>query len=228
MNMFLLILKAIFFGISTGFIISIPIGPAGIESIRRTVSKGFKEGFTVSLGALSADVLYLLLINCGLANILSSNKETESLFWIISGLILTFIGYNSIKHKNGNETFLSIFMKNLNLSSLPFAAGFFITVSNPMTPSIWLTLSGTVIRSWYHVNKTCYYIFIVSIIIGMILWFALLNFLALKGFNLLGKSNSHKTVSLLMWGTVCAGLLFIGYGFYDFFNSNILMMKHFN
>lgn len=222
MNMFILILKAIFFGITTGFILSIPIGPAAIESIKRTVSKGFKEGFKVSLGALSADVFYLLLINCGLANILSHSRKTESLFWIISGLILALIGYNSIKHKNGNDTFISKFMKSLNLSSLPFLSGFFITVSNPMTPTIWLTLSGTLIRAWYYINKTCYYIFIISIIYGMILWFALLNFLAHKGFNLLGKNKSHKTVSLLMWCTVFAGLLFIGYGFYNFLIATCL------
>lgn len=216
MNIITLIIKAIFFGITTGFILSIPIGPAAIESIKRTVSKSFKEGFTVSLGALSADVFYLLLINCGLANILSHNRRTESLFWIISGLILTLIGYTSIKHKNGNETFISRLMKNLNLSSLPFLAGFLITASNPMTPTVWLTLSGTVIRAWYYINKTCYYIFIISILIGMVLWFALLNFLAYKGFNLLSTNKSHKTISLLMWCTVFVGLLFIGYGFYDF------------
>ncbi|WP_010241554.1 LysE family translocator [Clostridium arbusti] len=228
MNIFVLILKAVLFGITTGFILSIPIGPAAIESIKRTVSKGFKEGFIVSLGAISADVFYLLLINCGLANILSSNKKTESLFWIISGSILTLIGYNSIKHKNGNETFISKIMKNMNLSSLPFLTGFLITVSNPMTPSIWLTLSGTVLRAWYHINITSYYVFIISIIIGMILWFALLNFLAYKGLNLLGKNKSHKAVSFLMWTTVLAGLVFIGYGFYNFFNINIFVIKYFN
>jgi len=224
--MFILIVKAILIGISTGFILSIPLGPSALESIRRTASRGFKEGFKVSLGSLSADVFYLLLINCGLANILSTNPKTEALFWIISGSILTFIGYNSIKHKNGNETFLSKFMKNLNLSSLPFLTGFFITVSNPMTPSIWLTLSGTVIRAWYYINTTCYYVFIISIIIGMILWFALLNFLALKGFNLLGKNHSNKTVYLLMFGTVFTGLIFVIYGIYSFFNSNIIIMKY--
>lgn len=216
MNMFTLIIKAIFFGITTGFILSIPIGPTAMESIKRTVSKNFREGFTVSLGALGAHVFYLILINCGLANILRQSRGTESLFWIISGLILTLIGYTSINHKNGNVTFITKFMKSLNLSSLPFLTGFFITVSNPMTPTIWLTLSGTVIRAWYYINKTCYYIFIISILIGMTLWFALLNFLAHKGFNLLGKNGSHKTISFLMWGTLLVGILFVGYGFYDF------------
>lgn len=226
--MFILILKAILIGITTGFILSIPLGPSAIESIKRTVSKGFKEGFKVSLGSLSADVFYLLLINCGLANIFRTNPKTEALFWILSGFILTCIGYNSIKHRNGNETFISKFMKNLNLSSLPFLTGFFITVFNPMTPSIWLTLSGTVIKAWYYVNITCYYIFIISIIIGMILWFALLNFLAFKGFNLLGKKHSNKTVSILMFGTVFMGLLFVIYGIYSFFNPNTFIMNYFH
>lgn len=216
MNIFILLTKAVLLGISTGFILSIPIGPSAIESIHRTVSKGFKEGFKVSLGSLGADVFYLLLINCGLANILSNNKKTESLFWIVSGFILAFIGYNSFKHKNGTGTVLSRLMTKFNLSSMPFLTGFFITVFNPMTPSIWLTLSGTVIRAWYYINITCYYVFMVSLIIGMILWFALLNFLALKGFNLLGKHHSNKTVYLLMFGTIFTGIAFVIYGIYNF------------
>jgi threonine/homoserine/homoserine lactone efflux protein len=81
-------------------------------------------------------------------------------------------------------------LKGSKISSMPFLAGFIITFSNPMTPSLWLTLSGTVIRAWYYVSFTAYYIFIFSIIIGMIAWFSLLNYLALKGTKVLAKSFS--------------------------------------
>jgi threonine/homoserine/homoserine lactone efflux protein len=222
MNLFLLLIKAVVIGIATGFVMSIPIGPSGIESVKRTLSKNYFEGFKVSLGAISADLLYLFLINGGLANLLNRNRRTEAIFWIISGLLLSFIGYNSLINHNGNENFINKLMKNSNISSLSFVTGFMITVSNPMTPSIWLTMSGTVLKAWYHISKLGYYVFIFSLILGMVLWFALLNFLAYKGFNVLSPQKSKSTVSVLMWGIIATGFAFIIWGFYIYFNFHIL------
>lgn len=214
MHSFIIILKAIIYGLLLGFIISIPLGPSGIESVKRTISKGYKEGFTVALGALSADLTYLLIINCGLSNILSKNHVTESLFWIISGIILSIIGYISIVNEDSN-LFNFMTSKNGKIISLPFLTGYVITLSNPMTPSLWLTLSGTVIRAWYYVNKICYYIFIFSIICGMICWFALLDYLALKGIGILNQSTTKKTSKILKFSIVFIGICFIIYGLFS-------------
>ncbi len=226
MNMLILLLKATVLGITTGFVMSIPIGPSGIESVKRTLSMGYSEGLKVSLGAISADVFYLLLINAGLANILNRNRKTEAIFWIISGLLLSLIGYNSIRNHKGNSTVFSRFIKNSNMSSLSFATGFMITVSNPMTPSIWLAMSGTVLKAWYHISKSGYFVFIFSIIVGMVLWFSLLNFLAYKGFNILSHEKSTNTVSFLMLGTILTGFAFIIWGIYRYFDFHILMFFH--
>jgi len=214
MHNFFNILKAIFTGLATGLVVALPLGPAGIESVKRTVSKDLKEGFVVALGAVAADVAYLLIINCGLSSLLSRNKTTEAFFWIISGLILFYIGYKSL---NNNKI---VSQDNCNkydqllskLSTLPFLAGFAITFTNPMTPSLWLTLSGTVIKAWQF-NPLYYYIFISSIIIGMLVWFLLLNCFAHKGMKVLTPSTSNKTSILLMLIIVGIGVLFVLFGF---------------
>lgn len=216
MDKFIDILKAILTGYFTGFVISIPLGPAGIESVKRTLSKGYKEGFSVSIGALSADVAYLLLINGGLSNLLSKNRKTEALFWIFSGLILSIIGYFQIKSKNSIGGFKFNFFSNSKVKSMPFLAGFLITFSNPMTPSLWLTLSGTVIRAWYYVGPVFYYTFIISIITGMITWFAVLNLLALKGLKILSPNISKKTSNLLNFSIFVIGIFFVIFGIIKF------------
>lgn len=230
MNIIFLLIKAVVFGTATGFLMSIPIGPSGIESVKRTLSKNYFEGLKVSLGAISADVLYLFLINGGLAGLLDRNPKTEAIFWIISGLLLMFIGYNSLIHHNGNTNFLTKFMSKSNFSSFSFLTGFMITLTNPMTPSIWLTMSGTVLKAWYHINKLGYYVFTISIVIGMILWFALLNFLAYKGFSVLSPKNSKGTVSFLMWGIIFTGIAFVVWGLAIYFNihvfQNLLQLFH--
>lgn len=205
------ILKALFLGLATGFIVSIPLGPAGIESVKRTVAKGYKQGFIVSLGAIGADLTYLMLINAGLSNILAANKKTEALFWIVAGIVLSLIGYISIRGHKHNTNKSKLFRLN-NLNSMPFLAGFMITFSNPMTPSLWLTMSGTVIRAWYYVSKLAYYLFILSIILGMIAWFALLNYLALKGTKILKPTHFNKTSKLLNIAILTIGIGFIIFG----------------
>ncbi|ERI90513.1 translocator protein, LysE family [Clostridiales bacterium oral taxon 876 str. F0540] len=217
MSQLIVIFKALFLGFATGILLSIPLGPAGIESVKRTVSKGYKQGLIVSLGAISADFTYLFIINAGLSSLLAANKRTESLFWIISGIILSIIGYISIKsHRAASNDMKHI--KTSKLSSMPFLAGFIITFSNPMTPSLWLTLSGTVIRAWYYVSLTAYYIFIFSIILGMVAWFSLLNYLALKGTKVLKPGHFNATSKLLNYSIVVIGLGFVIFGFFNLFN----------
>jgi len=214
MHNFFNILKAIFLGLATGFVVALPLGPAGIESVKRTMSNSLKEGFIVSLGAVAADMTYLLIINCGFSNILSQNKTTEAFFWIISGLILCYIGYKSLDSNknislNSQNKYDQLFSK---LSSAPFLAGFAITFTNPLTPSMWITLSGTVIKAWQF-NTLYYYIFILSILVGMISWFLLLNYLAFKGMKILTPSASSKTSKLLMLIISAVGVIFVIFGF---------------
>ena len=217
MNGFLTFLKAVITGILTGLIVSIPLGPAGIESIKRTITIGFKKGFTVSIGALSADVTYMLLINCGLSNLLSANKKTEALFWIISGAILSLIGYSSIRK---GEHVKSRNLKNQNLNS--FFSGYFIVLTNPMTLSLWLTVSGTSIKAWQMVGRFYYITYMSSIVAGMVLWFAMLNFFAYKGIKFFSPSNTEKTSFLLKYLILGIGFAFILFGFVMFIRSLFL------
>lgn len=216
-HQFFLVVKALFSGYFLGLLISVPLGPSGIESVKRTVSKSFKDGFSVSLGAIFADVIYLFLINCGLSNILSKNRRTEALFWVISGTVLALIGNASIRNAQVPNLKLHSIADKSSLLSMPFVAGFLITFFNPMTPSLWLTLSGTVIRAWYYVNQICYYTFLFSILAGMITWFFLLNLFALKGVNVLSPSASAKTHILLVYAIFVIGLLFILFGILKLF-----------
>lgn len=221
MILFLGLLKAIVSGFFTGIVSAIPIGPAAVESIKRTLANGLKQGFLVCLGAVSADVFYILLINCGLSSLLSRNKTSEALFWIISGMILTFIGYTHLKaHADETESALKFLTKN-NFTSNSFLVGFILTVVNPVTPSFWLFMSGTAIRAWYYVSITAYYSYMVAIVIGMLSWLFSINYFSHKGFKVLNPKNSEKTLHLMMWIVVFMGIGFIVFGTFSFIKSLI-------
>lgn len=214
---FVIVFKAVIYGFLTGFIMSIPLGPSGVESVKRTISKGFKEGFAVSVGAICADMTYLLLISSGFARLVKGYKKAEAFFWIISGLLLCFIGYHSIKNADNKTSSSPKFLGSIKFNSLPFLTGYLITLSNPATPSVWLFMSGTLLHVWYERGIVCYYAGIISILAGMIAWFALLNILALKGFKFLNPSKSVKTTLLLMWAILLMGVGFVFYGIIKLF-----------
>lgn len=221
MILFFGLLKAIVIGFFTGIVTSIPIGPAAVESIKRTLANGLKHGLLVCLGAVSADVFYILLINCGLSSLLSSNKTTEALFWIISGIILTYIGYTHLReHADETENAIKFLNRN-NFTSKSFLVGFIITVVNPVTPSLWLFMSGTAIRAWYYVSIPAYYTFILSLVTGMLSWLFALNYFAHKGIQILNPRNSEKTLHLMMWVIVIMGSGFIAFGTFSFIKSLI-------
>lgn len=213
MNILILFLKAIITGIITGFIVSIPLGPAGIESIKVTISQGYRKGLLVVFGAISGDATYLILINCGFSNILSQSKKTESLFLIVSGIILSLIGYRSLKKGEYQVNKLA------SKASNPFLSGYLMVVANPMTPSLWLTVSGTSIKAWQRVGNLFYYTYMISILIAMILWFSALNFLAFKGINFFSPSNTEKTHMILKYLIILIGIGFIIFGFIMFIQT---------
>lgn len=201
------IIKALISGFTTGILISLPLGPAAIESVNHTISKGFKNGFIVSLGAISADMTYLFLINCGLAKLLQYNKVTEGIFWIISGFILVIMQYNDLK-KLGDYSESN----SQKYATHPFLSGFVLTFTNPMTPTLWLGLSGTVINLWKNQSIIAYHIFLLAILIGMIFWFATLNYMAYKGFNIFKNSNPKKASIYMKWFILFLGIAFVIFG----------------
>lgn len=208
MNFFIFFIKAIISGLSIGFVTAIPLGPSGVESIKRSLSNGFKEGFKVSVGAVLADFFYILLINLGLSALLNSNKSYEGFFWIISGIILILFNKVSQISKKHN---LDKFTNNKYSGIL---SGFLITFLNPMTPSVWIGLSGTIMSVWRSRGFMFYSIALISMIIGALSWFALLNILASKGIKILRQDAHSKTKYLMNYIMLALGVGFIIFGSY--------------
>lgn len=178
------ILKSIIMGFFTGFVASIPLGPSGLESINRSISKNFIEGFKVSFGAVLADVTYIIIINLGLFSIFSTHKHLNGMFWLLCGILLVFIALPNIKSTDNTKNKPSK-IKNIisSYSANGILAGYLITFLNPTTPSLWIALSGTLFQVWRHHGRLFFILATSSMIIGSLAWFVLLNILATKGFK---------------------------------------------
>lgn len=204
------IIKAASIGFVTGMFASIPLGPAGLESVNRSISKGFWHGFKVSIGAIFADYLYLTIINLGLFSILEENYLYKGIFWVISGAVLILFAKHSQK-----ESSITRLLHNSKLGG--FLSGFLITFINPITFSFWLALSGTVINIWRGDGNLFFCTAFSFMLIGSITWFIILNVLASKGLKLLKKDVGGIASKLLTYLLYIIGICFIIYGFYVLF-----------
>lgn len=208
-----IILKAILIGFFTGFVASIPLGPSGLESVSRSITKGFKEGFKVSLGAVSADIVYIIIINLGFLTFFTKSPKSYSMFWIVSGIVLIISTKISLNRKHSD---LSLDKSCFRHASNGFLTGFFITFLNPTTPSLWIALSGTVFNVWRHHGKLFFILSMSSMIIGSITWFCFLNILVSKGIKKLNPNFATGTTKLLDYFLLALGMIFIILGIYRF------------
>lgn len=205
------IIKAILVGFFTGFLASIPLGPSGLESVSRSITKGFREGFKVSLGAVSADIVYIIIINLGFLTFFTRNPKSYSLFWILSGIVLMISTKISLNSKNSHATSMQPAFRH---ASNGFLTGFFITFLNPTTPSLWIALSGTVFNVWRHSGKVFFAFSISSMIIGSVAWFCLLNIIVSRSVKKLNPKFAAGTTKLLDYFLFALGIIFIILGIY--------------
>jgi threonine/homoserine/homoserine lactone efflux protein len=208
-----IILKAILIGFFTGFLASIPLGPSGLESVSRSITKGFREGFKVSLGAVSADIVYIVIINLGFLTFFTKSPKSYSMFWVVSGIVLIISTKISLNRKHSD---LSLDNASFRHASNGFLTGFFITFLNPTTPSLWIALSGTVFNVWRHSGKLFFALSISSMIIGSITWFCFLNILVSRGVKKLNPNFAAGTTKLLDYFLFALGIIFVILGIYRF------------
>ncbi|AIY83582.1 lysE type translocator family protein [Clostridium baratii str. Sullivan] len=204
------IIKAACIGLTTGIFASIPLGPAGLESVNRSISKGFRQGFKVSIGAIFADYLYLTIINLGLFSILDENYLYKGIFWVISGAVLILFA----KHSK-DESSITRLLQNSKLGGV--LSGFLITFINPVTFSFWLAFSETVINFWRTNGTLFFYVAFLFMLLGSITWFSILNLLASRGLKLMKKDVGGIASKLLTYVLYIIGICFIIYGFYVLF-----------
>lgn len=208
-----MIFKALILGLAIGIVIAIPVGPAGIESIRWTITKGFRKGILVVIGALSVDTLDAILINFGLLSWLESNECYKAMFWTLSGAVTFFIGYKGIrKGRRYNLEEEERLLEKKGLLDHPYITGFVITFSYPMTHFAWLTFSSTFITYWRDKGTITYATFVASMILGMFTTLTGMNFLASKGKKMIKSDKTDRLGDLLPYVIAVLGAVFFAYG----------------
>ncbi len=168
----ILILKGLIIGIFT----AIPVGPASVLCISRTLNYSRKSGYVSGLGAATADGIFSGIAGFGISVIMQIIIEYQIIFKIIAvivlcglaGKLLFYNPYTNIKkkHEDGTKGLISDYVSTLGL-----------TLSNPMG-----ILGFAAVFTGFNVVENASMISIPFLILGVISgaaigWFFLISFI---------------------------------------------------
>ncbi|MGG1218006.1 LysE family transporter [Priestia endophytica] len=202
-------LSYIFLGLS----LAAPIGPVNAAQLDKGIKGGFLHAWFVGLGAMVVDVLYMMLVYLGVVQFLEA-PFMKTFLWLFGFFVLTYTGIESLigagklelNQKRGNETLAKSFM-----------AGFFMSLSNPLTILFWLGIYGSVLANTattYGFNQLLLYSG--AIILGVLLW----------DITMAGIASSFRNflnTKILIIISVLSGLSLIGFGLYFGYQAFLLL-----
>lgn len=196
MNVFL---GYIFLGLS----LAAPIGPVNAAQMDKGIKSGFFQAWLLGLGALTADIVYMLAVYLGVVKFLET-PFMQSFLWLFGFFVLMYTGIETIINSN------KIVMESRESSSAfkSFTTGFLMSISNPLTILFWLGIYGSVLAktaSTYGTGELVLYSF--GIILGLVLWDIVMAAISSSFRKLL-------TTRLLIFISIISGLSLICFGLF--------------
>ena len=192
-------LSYIFLGLS----LAAPIGPVNAAQMDRGLKSGFLQAWLLGLGAMTADIIYMLTVYLGVVKFLET-PFMQSFLWLFGFFVLMYTGI---------ETLLSsgkIVMANRSRESgfRSFLSGFLMSISNPLTILFWLGIYGSVLAKTASSHGTAeVVVYSFGIILGLLIWDILMAAISSSFRKLL-------TIQLITLISILSGLSLIGFGLY--------------
>lgn len=200
-----LFLSYIFLGLS----LSAPIGPINAAQLDKGLKKGFWHAWLFGLGAVMADILYMVLVYMGVVHFLST-PFMQTFLWLFGAFVLIYSGIESVISA-GKVTISSDKKDESLLSSM--SSGFLMSLSNPMTILFWLGIYGSVLVKTAADNGTGNLIlYSAAVIFGVLIW----DFLMAGMASTFRKYLSNRGISIISF---ISGLSLIGFGIYFGFRA---------
>ncbi|APH06862.1 LysE family translocator [Bacillus weihaiensis] len=197
-------MNAFFSYMLLGISLSAPIGPINAAQLNKGIHNGFFHAWLVGLGAMFADVLFMLLIYFGVAQFLTT-PFMKSFLWLFGFFILMYTGFESIKSAK-NTLQPGITMNESRGKS--FRTGFFMALSNPLNILFWLGIYGSVLAKTSDTYSDLQLIiYSGGIFIGILIWDVVMAGIA-------STFKKFMSTRALQFISVCAGLCLIGFGLY--------------
>ena len=200
---------------AVGFASAIPMGPIGILTVSRALSKGFWRAFVPTLGAVAADGIFGLIAAFGVSFV--SEALLRERFWLrLAGCALLFtVGVTLLIRVNnsGRSGRKSAGSRRI------MAAYFTLAMSNPLTLLFYLA-AFSALGLHGGADDLLDAIFISGgIVAGTIAWFLLISAIAGLFHRRIAESSLRKVRLATGWFFVVSSLVLL---FFLLFTQNLL------
>lgn len=141
---------ALFLGVLSGFVLSIPPGPLSAAVTKHSVSRNFRTGMMIAMGGAAMDIVYVLIaafassaLVVAMMNLVTGSGWPPLLFQVLCIILLVVMGVRYIRQKHQPEAEEKLFKveraqeekaQKLGYSS-PFFVGVLIAVANLAAPA---------------------------------------------------------------------------------------------
>lgn len=187
-------------GMGVGVALAAPIGPINIEIVRRGLRGGFRAGWMVGLGAVTADTIYCTLVVSGLTPF-ADRLSLRMVLFLAGAVVLAYLGYSGIRVAMTPV----VEQGPAPVARHSYATGFMMAVANPYGIIYWLSIGGALVASAVHRSGWVGAPALVGgVFLGIVCWVTFLSGLTQGGRRFVSER-------VLRWLTALGGLVLIGF-----------------
>lgn len=207
-------MNSIFTYIFLGISLAAPIGPVNAAQLDKGLRLGFGHAWIFGVGALIADICYMLLVYMGMIHFIEQ-PMMKAFLWLFGFFVLTYTGIESLVKSKKSHFVDAPKGKNTLLRS--WTSGFLLSISNPLTILFWLGIYGSVLaKTATSFSSSQLAVYSAAIICGILLWDVFMATISSIARNLL-HTNFLVVISII------SSLSMIGFGIYFGVQAFILL-----
>jgi threonine/homoserine/homoserine lactone efflux protein len=135
------LLSSVVFGAVFGLALAAPPGPMNAVIAQESVLRGWAAGFRAGLGAMTADLCFLVLSLLGVVAFVGSMPRLRGAMVGIGGLLMLWFAYGAIRDATGGIDW------DADVEGRGFRKAFALALTNPYQILFWLTAGVGMLES---------------------------------------------------------------------------------
>ncbi|MDD2399122.1 MAG: LysE family transporter [Sulfurovum sp.] len=187
------------FSFMEGFLLgagaAVPLGPINLLIMNEAIRE-YKNGVMIGLGAMSADITYLLFILFGIIAYLNQPIVLNAIS-LAGGIFLLYLAWSIFKGRKKPIADIAADMVQKNTLKL-YVKGYLLTLLNPYTIAFWLSAAG------YVAGKNLdFLVTFLGLFSAIFLWITLMPLIIYKTKHKISHTLSHRihlVSSLILFG----------------------------